>query len=740
MRGLLKLHGKSIALGFILVLLTISVHLSTSGWLQAAVSRLDYLVYDLRLRATQARPPESSDVIIIDIDERALREYGRWPWSRLTIADLVTRLHQFGAAVIGFDVNFAEPEQNIVASLLDSQALSSASSRQRAWLASLTSSLDRDGLLANSLRGKPVVLGVFFGNDPSEQKGQLPPPWFFIKPAQEENHQMLNMPGFTANLPAIQANAEFGGFLNATPDDDGVMRRTPLVLRQGQFVYPSLALAMARIYNNAVRFKVRSVEVQGSQFVTGLELEDQFIPTDRFGRINIRYFGAGYTFPYMSAAEVLGATSLNDLPQLQGKAVIVGTTALGLYDLRATPLAAAFPGVEVQASILQTLIRSDLQFPIEPDWEDALILFVLIVIGTALSFLAPLLQAVWLVVLSILLLAGIILGDIWLWAAKGISVSPVMPVSLVLALLLLNLVRGFIGESSRRQAVQGMFGQYVPAAHIDRMLANPDAVTFEGETREMSVLFADIRNFTTISESLDAVQLKAMLNEFFTPITQIIFDSGGTVDKYIGDLVMAFWGAPLEDEHHRRHSISAALTMLRKVEELRPGFVAKGYPEIHIGIGINSGPMNVGDMGSSYRRAYTVIGDAVNLGSRLEGLTKYYGVNLLVGEETRREQDDFLYHWIDRVQVKGKDQPVDVYEPICLRSEATDVQIALAEAHTEAMRLYMAGKVPEARAAFTALNQREETQQTTIMLGRISELDETGVDETWSGVFKHATK
>ncbi len=736
-----KTHGRMITLGLVLTLLLVWTHLTGSGWVRSAVDRLNFLTYDLRLQATHMPvSPADLDVVVIDIDERSLAAHGRWPWSRLVIADLVVRLHQFGAAVVGFDISFPEAERNAALEVLSSQHSESAAPAQRAWLESLAPQLDRDALLASVLPGRNVVLGVLFSSDGAELAGQLPPPWFFLKPEQAATHQVLDMPGYSANLPALQATATYGGFLNATSDDDGVMRRTPLVMRHGELVYPSLALAMARVYRDAVRFRLNSAPVQEQHHATGIELDELHIPTDRYGRVLIRYFGGEGTFPYVSAADVLSATSLDALPQLNGKAVIVGTSALGLYDLRNTPLQPAFPGVEAQASLLQTLISDELAFPVEPDWDDMLVLLFLVALGVVLSLLAPGMSALALGLSALGLMAGLVLGNVWLWEARGVSVSPVLPVLLVLVIAVANMVRGFFNESQRRQELHGMFGQYVPPAHINRMLASDDAGSFEGETREMSVLFADIRSFTTISEGLDAVQLKTMLNEFFTPVTQVIFDSGGTIDKYIGDLVMAFWGAPLDDPEHRSHAIGAALDMLKTVDEIRPQLVAAGYPEIHIGIGVNSGPMSVGDMGSSYRRAYTVLGDAVNLGSRLEGLTKYYGVSLLVGEESRRADDGFLYRFIDKVQVKGKGRSVRIYEPICRFEEATLEQRDLLEQHAEAMRLYMMGMLQEARVAFEALQTRAPDVQQSLMLERIDELAGAGLSAEWTGTFKHETK
>ena len=272
------------------------------------------------------------------------------------------------------------------------------------------------------------------------------------------------------------------------------------------------------------------------------------------------------------------------------------------------------------------------------------------------------------------------------------------------------------------------------------MIADPNSVTFTGETKEMSVLFADIRNFTTISERLHVTELKELLNDFFTPMTGIIFDAQGTIDKYIGDLVMAFWGAPLSDPDHRTHAVGAAMKMLKTLEEMRPEFVARGLPEIYIGIGINSGVMNVGDMGSVYRRAYTVLGDAVNLGARLEGLTKYYGVSLLVGEKTRDGCDEYLYRYIDKVMVKGKDEPIRIYEPICPVAEVTPELSELQALHNHAMEHYLHQRWDESEAAFRAFRENVPHKQVDIFLDRIVQLRQQELPEKWDGAFRHTRK
>jgi adenylate cyclase len=328
-----------------------------------------------------------------------------------------------------------------------------------------------------------------------------------------------------------------------------------------------------------------------------------------------------------------------------------------------------------------------------------------------------------------------------LWTAYKLD----FPLSLLLFLILLittiNLIYGFFAESRTRKMIKGMFDQYVPPAHIDSMLANPDSYSFEGESKELTVLFADIRSFTSISEVLSATQLKRLLNDFFTPITGIIFDHHGTIDKYVGDMVMAFWGAPLDDLDHRGNAVRSALRMLKKTEELKVQFLEAGLPEVNIGVGLNTGLMNVGDMGSTYRRSYTVLGDAVNLGSRLESLTKFYGIRLLVGEETATNLDGFLFRTIDKVKVKGKDEAITCYEPLCELADATQAQTGQLGRYHNALGLYYEKEWNAAQRAFSALVEAEpDTLLYRIYLERIASLRESELPENWDGSYTHTSK
>ena len=326
-------------------------------------------------------------------------------------------------------------------------------------------------------------------------------------------------------------------------------------------------------------------------------------------------------------------------------------------------------------------------------------------------------------------------ADLWLPLATPVLVQ--LPIALFVGLL-----AQYLTEARSRRQLKNIFGQYVPPEIVDEMSRHPDEdFSVEGESRELSVLFCDIRSFTTISESLAADELKQLLNQFFTPMTRIIFERRGTIDKYVGDMIMAFWGAPVQDPQHRQHAVEAALAMLDQVVAMRPEFSARNWPEVNIGIGINTGMMNVGDMGSEYRRAYTVIGDAVNLGSRLEGLTKYYGVRLIVSETTAAGLNGILLRRLDRVRVKGKNEPVDIYEPVGLSDALSDERVAEVADSNAAMQSYFAADWESARTAFMSLQRAwPERQFYTLYLDRISQLQGQGIQPGWDGVFVHTSK
>jgi adenylate cyclase len=343
-------------------------------------------------------------------------------------------------------------------------------------------------------------------------------------------------------------------------------------------------------------------------------------------------------------------------------------------------------------------------------------------------------------------LAGVFtitLFNFWLWQEMQFIIDLALPVMMILLISLFNISYGFFYETNSKNRLKGMFGQYVPPELVKEMSENPESsYGFEGELREMSVMFCDIRSFTSISEKLSAEDLKTMLNQFFTPMTQIIFEHRGTIDKYVGDMIMAFWGAPLTDDHHATHSVEAALAMLAKCHQL-DDVLSKQFntQSIKIGVGINTGKMNVGDMGSIYRRSYTVLGDAVNMGSRFEALTKYYGVSLLIGEETYNQLgEQYLCREIDKVMVKGKHEPISIYNPVKLRSSATTVDFELEQKYSYCRQLYLDRRWDEAEQAFLQLKEVEQSTICDRYLERIAKYRASPPESDWVGVFQHQDK
>jgi len=606
-------------------------------------------------------------------------------------------------------------------------------------LQALAGSLDPDAVLARGLGKGPVVLGYVFSNRADRSVGALPAPLLSLDTPSLHGLELYGREHYVGNLPALQSAAAGGGFFSVEADGDGVVRRVPLIARHGDAVYGSLALEVARYYLGMPPVELRVHPIAGRNVLETVSLGGLVeIPTDGLGQVIVPYRGRSGAFPYVSATDVLRGKA--DAGVLRDAIVLVGTSAEGLYDQRSTPVQSVFPGVEIHANVITGIL--DGRFPFQPPWAEGVDLSVLVVLGLILALLLPRLNALGLALSSALVVAAYVGVNTWVWARQGLVMTVAVPVVMIALLAALNMTYGFLAERRNRERLKGMFGQYVPATLVEELNAHPESsFGFEGESREMTVLFCDIRSFTTISESLPANELKQMLNFFFTPMTQIIFERRGTVDKYVGDMIMAFWGAPLEDTEHRTHGIQAALDMVEKVRAIRPELSARGWPEIHIGIGLNTGLMNVGDMGSSFRRAYTVIGDAVNLGSRLEGLTKYYGVDLIVSEQTRLGQEGFLYRPLDRVRVKGKAEPVAIFEPICRQEAADETLRAELRDYEVALDTYYAREWDQAGALFAELIHRHPGRKVYLLYEeRARDLKGQGLGPDWDGVFTHTSK
>ena len=702
--------------------------------------RLELITFDIRLKTlTSAARQSTAKVVIIDIDDRSLAKYGRWPWSRSTVATLIENIFHAGAAVVALDIMFSEPETNPVTEVVEYLKNNKEHNQDFvAKLAKLETDMDHDHLFANTLRNKEVILGYTFLPYDRQQIGSLPRPLELTNPQKIINSTLADMHGYTANLPTLNRAASGCGFFSLIPDIDGVVRRAPLIARYNNKLFSSLALETVRNYMLIDKITLSTSLINNLQAIEGISLDGfTTLPTDANGQMVIPYIGTKGSFPYIPAHEILTDTAT--LNQLEGAIVLIGTTAPGLFDLRAIPLQAVYPGVEIHANLIDAILNK--HFLQRPTWATGADFVVMVITGMFLALWLPFLSATRQIIWSIIVVSILMAGNILLWQ-HGLILSLAMPLILTGLLTAGNLAHGFLFESRARQQLKNMFGQYVPPQIVQQMSENQHQYGFDGETREMTVLFADIRGFTTLSENLNATELKKLLNRYFTPMTKIIFQTNGTIDKYVGDMVMAFWGAPLHDEQHATHAIKAAFLMLEETKKLSDKFIAEGLPEIAVGIGINSGSMNVGDMGSEFRRSYTVLGDAVNLGSRLEGSTKYYGIDLLVGAKTMTATSEtFTFREIDLVRVKGKSQAIKVYEPVGYKDKADENTLAELQSYHACLGDYRAQNWEKARSGFNHLSQTYGNRHIyDIYLQRIATLAINRPGSDWDGVYTRAEK
>ncbi len=699
------------------------------------LQRLEAIPYDIRLKlSTPIKTNDTPPIVIIDIDEASLKKDGRWPWSRKKISQLIEKLFENNTAVITLDVVQSEKEENPTIKL--KQALFELQEIMPDWIDTVEDKLDADAYFAQTIKDKELILGYPFHNKLLSQTGKLPTTSIELDTNNLETLTTINMVGYTANLPEFTNNAAGSGFFSIAPDADGTIRRAPIVARYNDQIYPSLALETAKLYLLEDSIKLHTANIGDIQTITHLSLGKLNIPTDAQGQILIPYLGKRNHFNYLSASDILHKDK--SFPELENAIAIIGTSAIGLADLRPTPMQVSFPGVEIQANIIHGILHPE-SIAYVPDWTEGATIISLIFLGILMILVYPLLQPIYLVISGIALLVATFSFNLWLWSSHHINLPVISSLLLIMAISSIYVVYHLLKENRDRKQIHDMFGRYVPLGHINKLIDNPKALSTDGEKREMTVLFSDLRNFTSLSEPLTTRELKTFLNQYLTPITKIIFDNQGTIDKYVGDMVMAFWGAPIFDPKHAEQAVESALIMQNKITDMQDEFSQLGIDNVAAGIGIHTGEMNVGDMGSDYRRAYTVLGDAVNLGSRLESLTKYYGVKILVSEETKQQCPNVVFRYVDNVRVKGKQDAVMIYEPIVMKTDLSNIQKKLLERHQEAFDLYLAGDWEKATNLFTKLYEKTNESLYQLYIMRIKEKS-TKAPKNWDGVHTHTKK
>lgn len=742
MQGLLqRLRGQPRLFFGLLILLAF---LFNAVWHLGLLDGLERQAYDLRVRATV---PNTLDerVVIADIDEKSLKALGRWPWSRDVLAEFMDTLFtHYQVRVVGYDVVFAEGEKNSGLQLMQELAQGPLKN-DGAFLNELEQrqeSLDYDKRFAASLKDRNVVLGMVFNGSRGDNLNSPPPPFAALTAEGAAAMGDLHQPqSYTANIDALTQNARITGFFdNPQLDADGIFRRVPLFQLYDNKLYPSLALATVHMALGAPPVQLVRPQSGGYSAIEGVALGEGenglFIPTDKHSAVLVPWRGKhGDAFEYFSISDILEKKVAPE--KLKDRIVLVGTTAPGLLDLRSTPLEKSYPGVEVHANIIAGILDDMVRQ--QPAWVLGVEILLLIAVALVTLLLTtrftPPLQVAITAVLAV-----IVIGLNFLAWNRGMVLPLASPLLLLAILFTYIMAFGFFSETQGKRTITRLFGQYVPPDLVDEMAKNPEKISLEGESRELTVLFSDVRDFTSISEGLSATELSALMNAYLTAMTRLIHKHRGTIDKYMGDAIMAFWGAPLHDANHARLALLTAMEMKSDLLILQNDFRKRGWPALNIGIGLNTGPMNVGNMGSEFRMAYTVMGDAVNLGSRLESLSKNYGVTIVVSEATRAAVPDFSYRPLDCVRVKGKLEPVTIYEPVG-ESATLDAstQQELREWET-VLQHYRRQEWDVAEKRLKALLNANDRPLYRLYLQRIAQFGETPPPADWDGVYTYTTK
>ena len=602
-------------------------------------------------RIKTARP-----VTIVDIDEKSLAKFGQWPWPRTQIADMIINLTSLGAVVIAFDIVFAEPDRLNPAAVAGSMRY--IDEVTRAKLRALPSN---DQVLAEAIKRSRVVLGETALAEVNPQFDKSLPLTGLAMLGEDPLPLLFDFPGLLRNVPVLEASAAGRGLITIKSERDGIVRRVPmLMIAQGETM-PSLTFEILRVITSTPTILIKSEKAGIKSFaVRGLD-----IPTDHNGRLWIHFADQDPSI-YISAADVLDGSVAPD--RIAGKLVLIGTSAVGLNDIKTSPVSPTIPGVEIHAQVLESALTKSLLS--RPLWGAVLEFGAAILLGLLVIAFAPLFGPVTLVAVGALF-ASLLVSVAWyFYTEQRLLIDFTYPLLSTTVIYLTLIFTNFVREQAQRRQIRSAFGQYLSPALVAQLAQSPEKLVLGGEEREMTIMFSDVRGFTTISESYksDPQGLTTLMNRFLTPLTNAILARKGTIDKYMGDAIMAFWNAPLDDHEHQLNACEAALDMLERIDalnrqrEIEAKAGGHAFIPINVGIGLNTGTCVVGNMGSDLRFDYSVLGDSVNLASRLEGQSKEYGFPIIVGSKTALAvKDQFAILELDFIMVKGKKEPEVIY-------------------------------------------------------------------------------
>ncbi len=621
-----------------------------------------FAVEELRVRTfdgfqvIEPRVKTAKPVTIIDIDEKSLAKLGQWPWPRTRVADLIDKLTALGAVVIAFDIVFAEPDRLNPAVAADT--IPNLDEDVRAKLRALPSN---DRILADSLKRSRVVLGQSgFPYVLGELDKSLPVTGLAMR-GEEPQPFLYDFPGLLRNVPVLEQAAAGRGLFTIKNERDGIVRRVPMIMLAQGATMPSLSFEMLRVASGSgtILTKADKAGMQ-SVAVSGFE-----VPTDRNGQVWV-HFARRDPSIYVSAIDVLeGRVPPEKIAQ---KLILIGTSAVGLLDTKTTPVDPVMPGVEIHAQVLESVLTRTVLS--QPNWAISAEFFFALILGLLVIAFAPMFGPVTLVAVGVLFASALIGTSWYFYTQHRLLIDFTYPLASTMSIYLTLVFSSFVREQKQRRQIRSAFGQYLSPALIEQLAQSPEKLQLGGEEREMTIMFSDVRGFTTISESYkhDPQGLTALMNRFLTPLTNAILDRKGTIDKYMGDAIMAFWNAPLDDNQHEINACEAALDMLERIDQLNQEREIEAqdgghvYIPINVGVGLNTGVCVVGNMGSNLRFDYSVLGDSVNLASRLEGQSKEYGFPIIIGSKTAMAvKDKFAILELDFIMVKGKKEPEVIY-------------------------------------------------------------------------------
>lgn len=776
--GWLKSHG---FLGGLMIFVTCYIYVAaqaSDSLTRPYIEAIQNWTFDT-YQQIQPRTPRPEDMparpVIIDIDEEALEAYGQWPWPRTVMAQLVENLRAYGAMVIGFDIVFAEPDRTSPRQLTHTIANLSEDIRQT--LAQLP---DHDAVFAETIKDGRVVLGQVGEFKKVEPDRLSPKARFGTKQTSFDAPPLTQLlhryPGAVLNLPELEEHADGIGLFSTLPDEDGIYRKVAMLERIGDNaetakIFPALSLEMIRVALGGADSAFVEIGEEGIRKILlkaagGGRFE---IPTDKYGRVWVHFarYPTGEPPLYVSAKAVLEKTAKPEL--LANRLAVVGTSAIGLKDIRATPINGTLPGVEVHSQVMETILSgSHLKREVSDFWNipftsqylsvHQLEVLTILIGGLLMTVLVPRLSAILTGLVGLLIITALVGIGWYHYIEHQILVDYTYPTLCILFIFFNLTYLNYMREEAKKEQIRNAFKHYLSPDLVDQVSDDPDRLTLSGETKELTLLFSDIRGFTTISERFNAQELTRFINRFLTPMTEIIMKSGGTVDKYMGDAIMAFWNAPMDTPDHEVHACRAALEMQAAVKQLNIDLaedaVLSGQTDpdgnrrhsvpLMIGIGINTGPCHVGNMGSEQRFDYSALGDDVNLASRLEGQSKTYGVDIVLGENTVTAIGDaFACIELDYIQVKGKTKPVRIYALLGEKELREDETFMKVEATVTAMlKAYRARKWNEAETLAEKLAKLHKplTSLAELYKARIHDYRKTPPPKDWDGTFIATTK